>query len=141
MAGMGPAPDPNSRRRKSGQLKNGMTVLPAAGRSGATPSWPLFTDPSNAELDLWDSLWRKPQAVMWEREGSERVVARYAMVVILAENPSNPSAALLSEVRQLEDRLGLSPMAMKRLMWSVEQKKEREGHLAEVKQIDRFKDL
>ena len=34
------------------------------------------------------------------------------LVTVLAEDPSNPSAALLGEVRQMEDRLGLSPMAL-----------------------------
>jgi hypothetical protein len=30
------------------------------------------------------------------------------------------NGVLLSEIRQLEDRLGLSPMAMRRLQWDVE---------------------
>ena len=32
---------------------------------------------------------------------------------------TEPTAAMLSEVRQLEDRLGLSPMALKRLQWVI----------------------
>lgn len=140
MAGMGPAPDPNSRNQRS-KSKSGVTTLPPEGRAGPVPDWPLHTDPSDAELIMWGSLWVKPQAVMWEKEGAERVVARYVMVTILAEDPSSPSAALLGEVRQMEDRLGLSPMAMKRLMWVVGPGEVKSNHLAEVKQFDRFKDL
>ena len=78
---------------------------------------------------------------MWAKDGSERVVARYVLVTILAEDPNAPNAALLSEVRQMEDRLGLSPMALKRLMWEIGDPSEVRPELAEVKQIDRFRDL
>lgn len=45
------------------------------------------------------------------------MVARYVQVLIFAEQTM--TATLLGEVRQLEDRLGLSPMAMLRLRWEV----------------------
>lgn len=41
MAGMGPAPKPNARRRNAAVA---MVELPAAGREGATPPWPLLAD-------------------------------------------------------------------------------------------------
>ncbi|MBM9621018.1 hypothetical protein ACFQ60_22460 [Streptomyces zhihengii] len=41
MAGMGPAPNPNSRRRNATLP---MTLLPAAGRPGDAPRWPLLDD-------------------------------------------------------------------------------------------------
>lgn len=41
MAGMGPAPNPNRRRRN---VTVAMTPLPAAGRKGKTPTWPLGPD-------------------------------------------------------------------------------------------------
>ena len=137
----GPAPDPYARHRKNGKSNNGVVMLPAEGYDGPVPEWPLLTDPSEAELDLWRGLWSKPQAVMWAKDGSERVVARYVLVTVLAEDPSNPSAALLGEVRQMEDRLGLSPMALKRLMWEVSDPVGDRPGLAEVKSIDRFADL
>jgi hypothetical protein len=56
--------------------------------------------------------------VAWERLRLERVVARYASVLTIAES-EDASAAILGEVRQLEDRLGLSPMAMLRLRWEI----------------------
>ncbi|WP_158691127.1 hypothetical protein [Streptomyces sp. 351MFTsu5.1] len=41
MAGMGPAPKPNARRRNATVA---MTELPANGREGAPPAWPLLPD-------------------------------------------------------------------------------------------------
>lgn len=41
MAGMGPPPKPNAQRRNA---KVAMTKLPAAGRTGRTPAWPLIDD-------------------------------------------------------------------------------------------------
>lgn len=133
----GPAPNPNARWRKGA---SGQTVLPAE-HTGGVPEWPLRTDMSASEVDLWESLWRKPQAKMWSLGGYERVVARYVIVTVIAEDPSSPNAALLSEVRQLEDRLGLSPMAMKRLQWEVEPAADKKTELAEVTRIDRYANL
>jgi hypothetical protein len=47
-----------------------------------------------------------------------RTVARYAVALVAAEQPG-ATPYLLSEVRQLEDRLGLNAVAMRRLMWEV----------------------
>lgn len=70
----------------------------------------------------WADLWKKPQAVMWERSGDEIVVARYLIIRNLIQQPENAdqiNATALSELRQLEDRLGLSPMARHRLRWEI----------------------
>jgi len=94
-----------------------MTRLPAEGRKGDAPEWPMRTHAGYDE-NLWEELWSTPQAVAWERlgAGTIRVVARY--VVLLAEaDVGEPKAAM--EVRQIEDRLGLSPLAMLRLRWEV----------------------
>jgi len=54
--------------------------------------------------------------VAWERLGWTRVVARYARLVIAAERLDKDA---LSEARQLEDRLGLTPKAMRLLLWEI----------------------
>ena len=131
MPGPPPKPD-NQRRRRNATVA--MTRLPSEGRKGETPEWPLSSSAAYDE-DLWAELWSTPQAVAWERlgAGTIRVVARY--VVLLAEaDVGEPKAAM--EVRQLEDRLGLSPLAMLRLRWEVaadevaEVRAEREGSTA-----------
>lgn len=68
--------------------------------------------------ELWAALWKTPQAVAWEALGWTRVVARYTRLVLAAE-AMDGGAGLLAEARQLEDRLGLTPMSMKRLQWEI----------------------
>lgn len=109
----GPAPKPaDTRRRRNAPLANTLR-LPPEGRKGPAPKWPL----SGEAPPVWAELWSTPQAAAWERLGWSRVVARY--VVVLADCEKSLSVGLLGEVRQLEDRLGLTPMAMLRLRWEV----------------------
>jgi hypothetical protein len=89
--------------------------LPPEGRVGDAPEWPLIGDAPQTWLDLWVT----PQAAAWERLGWTRVVARYVHILALCEDPDSISAALLSEARQMEDRLGLTPMSMLRLRWEI----------------------
>ena len=43
----GPPPDPNALRRDRADDKAGWVTIPAGGRTGRTPRWPLLADPSN----------------------------------------------------------------------------------------------
>lgn len=110
----GPAPKPNARRRN---VKPTSTQLPAAGYDGPTPAWPLGKA-SSAEKDAWEALWCTPQASEWVRLSATRTVARYVRALVVAEK-RDTTAFHLSEVRQLEDRLGLTPMSMMRLRWEI----------------------
>jgi hypothetical protein len=105
-------PNPNAARRNA---RPGVEMLPAKGREGEPPAWPIG-DPHPMELALWRELWATPQAVAWERHGWTRVVARYCRCVIVAEGLDKDA---MSEARQLEDRLGLTPKAMRMLMWQI----------------------
>lgn len=110
----GPAPSANPRRRNA---RPNTTQLPAKGFDGPAPDWPL-ADPDDEELEAWGSLWRLPQAAAWAQMNVARTVARYVRALLAAESrTAKPSH--LAEVRQLEDRLGLTPMAMLRLRWEV----------------------
>lgn len=94
-----------------------MVQLPAEGRRGKLPKWPL-SKPRKTELGIWKELWSTPQAEAWENLGWTRTVARYVRLLYEAEKPA-AGAAVNAEVRQLEDRLGLTPMSMKRLQWEI----------------------
>jgi hypothetical protein len=94
-----------------------LTQLPASGRDGETPDWPL-SRATKAETAVWAQVWVTPQSVAWEQLGWTRSVARYVRLLCQAEKP-NASAAVAAEVRQMEDRLGLTPMAMLRLRWEI----------------------
>lgn len=105
------------------------TQLPLA-YTGPIPEWPL-DDASPAELRRWCWLWRKPQAVMWVKDGIEDVIARYVRNCIILESPAGKltmaTANLVSECRQQEDRMGRSPLALQRMRWQVS-----EDELAEI---------
>jgi hypothetical protein len=115
MAGRPPSVDPVRRNARVGPL-----LLPAEGRQGAVPDWPLDTPATPAfaqhELEIWAQLWRTPQSVQWERQGWIRVVARYCRTLLAAEGLDKDCMA---EARQLEDRLGLTPKSMRMLLWQV----------------------
>jgi len=138
----GPPPKPaGERRRRNATVA--MTQLPAEGRRGPVPEWPLprllLDEPDLVDLleareaDLWADLWATPQAVAWERLRWTRTVARYVRFEVRAETGDLKAGA---EARLLEDRLGLSPQAMLRLRWEVsadevaEQRQERSSQAA-----------
>ena len=122
MAGMGPVPKPVSALRRPNSVR-ALIQLPSEGYQGPVPEWPL-DDPTPSELRRWERVWTSPMAARWARMGGcELVVARYVRDCLLVENDSHTTVALAhlhAEVRQLEDRLGLSPLALLRLRWEIE---------------------
>ncbi|MEM9609940.1 MAG: hypothetical protein AAGA99_21145 [Actinomycetota bacterium] len=113
----GPAPKhPDQRRRRN--KPDELTRLPSEGRRGRAPAWPLAGRMLAGEKDRWRELWKLPQAVMWDRLGCRSTVARYCRIVLEAEQPGARRDAI-TEARQLETELGLTPKAMASLKWTV----------------------
>jgi len=117
-ANPGPAPDPNAARRNRPGDQATWTTLPAEGRAGQAPPFPLL-DETVREHDLWRDLWRLPQAVMWERLGQELEVALFVRKLAEAEQP-RASVELQKVVRQYLGSLGLSVEGMLRHRWRIE---------------------
>lgn len=128
----GPPPKADSQRRRRNAPLANTRILPAEGRDGELPAWPLKTGPEENEATIWAGLWSTPQATAWEQLGWDRIVARYARMLALAEEKLQ--ATLLAETRSLEDRLGLTPMSMLRLRWEIAPSQERK--LASVTKIE-----
>ena len=105
----GPAPDPNALRRDR-KDDAGWSVLPAEGRKGSAPSWPLI-DPTPREMQLWVEHWKKPQALLWERDGQELQVAIYVRTFSEAEI-SGAQTTLRTLLRQQAGELLLTIPAM-----------------------------
>lgn len=116
----GPAPDPNALRRERDAGE--WTILPAEGRQGATPDWPL-TEQTDREDDLWIVLWAKPQALMWERYGQEIEVALYVRRLAEAEK-GDAGVNLGTLVRQMSDSLGLTTPGMRANRWRIDRVEE-----------------
>lgn len=111
----GPAPDPNALRRD--RDGGGWITLPAAGRAEPAPEWPL-SRPTARETALWTSEWRRPQAVMWERNGQEVEVAMYVRSLATAEK-REATVAARTLVRQQQEALGLSLPGLARNRWKI----------------------
>jgi hypothetical protein len=111
----GPPPDPNALRRdRDGTV---WTTLPAAGRPGEAPAWPL-TRATRREAALWAREWMRPQAVMWEANGQQEEVALYVRSLAAAE-ARNASVAARTLVKQQQEALGLSLPGLARLRWKI----------------------
>jgi hypothetical protein len=123
----GPPPkDPSQRRRRN--LTPDTLQLPMEGYDGPIPDWPL-SEATAREMERWERLWKTPMAKAWVRMHIDVVVARYVRCAIMVEGGDTDDAAhraltvaaahLHSEVRQLEDRLGLNPLSLLRLRWEI----------------------
>lgn len=108
----GPAPDPMSVRQTEEWVE-----LPAGGRPGDAPEWPL-SDASGRELVVWGRLWSKPQAVMWDAEGQHDVVALYVRRFCEAEERGS-ATNLSTLVRQMADSLGLTTPGRRANRWMI----------------------
>lgn len=111
-------PQPPKFEPVRGARGRGPLKLPAEGRKGRPPAWPIAGPMTPEEREAWKQLWRTPQAVAWERLGWTRTVARYCRALVAAEKP-DASPALHAQVTALEDRLGLTPKAMRLLLWEI----------------------
>lgn len=113
-------PNPPKLDPVRGLRGRGQTRLPADGRKGSPPRWPLSAAMTTAERAVWRQLWTTPQSVAWERlgVGCVRVVARYTRLLVRVEE-AGAGATLLLAVNAMEDRLGLTPKAMRLLLWEV----------------------
>lgn len=109
----GPAPKAANERRRRNAVPD-LLKLPSEGWAGDKPKWPLVI----SEPPVWGELWQTPQAAAWHKLGWTWAVARYAQILGMCEDMDAKITAF-SEARQMEDKLGLNPMAMKRLGWEI----------------------
>lgn len=111
----GPPPDPNALRRDRDQGE--WVTLPAEGRDGAVPEWPL-PDPLSREIELWEREWRRPQAVMWEQNHQQLEVAMYVRAVLVADGPKATAADRNVVQRKMND-LGLTVPGLRANRWRI----------------------
>jgi hypothetical protein len=117
----------------------GATVLPPR-RRGKAPE-PRTEQPISDEgRAYWTTLWQTPQSTQWGK--AEIYTATRLLLAFEKQRDDGFSPNVSTEMRQLEDVLGLSPKAMKAYGWVVgepeapEPKKsraqDRYGHLRAV---------
>lgn len=142
-----PGPLPSQQRRRRNAPTIPTTNLPAGGCSGPAPGVPAWASLGVTGKKWWKWAWKTPQAAAWA-PGHEAVVARRASLeddlaaltavegldvadVCGADWPEMQAVirhlaalatgklAILKEMDQLDDRLGLSPKSMAALRWSI----------------------
>lgn len=108
---------PDNERRNRVPPVFSWTTLPLDGRSGPAPELPEGREWPSATRSAWETMWRKPQATQWDEDGSS--LHRWAWLHADLTLGKGGAASLSSEMRQIEDRHGLSPKAMLQLKWRI----------------------
>lgn len=112
----GPPVDPSSGRSDARGLS--LTALPSEGYDGEPPAFPM-PDCTDRELELWERVWRTPQAAAWA-VASWRwyVVAQYVRWSVKAEH-AEASASAVAAVLRFADQIGLTPAGLKENGWAI----------------------
>lgn len=109
--GAGRPPEEGS-LREAVRIEAGLIRTLPRERRGAAPKWPL-SSPTPREREVWRELWRKPVAIVWEEQGSERQVGMYVRTSVEAED-RGATAALRSLLLRQENDLLLTHAALLR---------------------------
>ena len=145
MAGRGPLPNPNARRRNAPTIPT--TSLPASGRSGKPPALPHGAKLGKAGRAWWAWAWSLPQSFGWSdgdmsalhrRASLEDDLAALGAVKGLDAMDLDGDAAedlrdavrslagmvsgklgVQREMRELDTRFGLTPKGLADLRWSI----------------------
>ncbi len=154
MAPSGPLPTGEAIRRNKPTIPT--TKLPASGRSTPTPPVPTHYRLRDRGTDWWEWAWHTPQACGWD-DGALFAVARRAQLeddlsaldggdfdlseLIADDDPrravqdviaglkalAGGRLSVLREIRELDDRLGLTPKGLAALRWSIIEGEESSG--------------
>ena len=109
----GPIPKPAEERVRRNKPPEKTSLEP---RRGPAPDLG-FVDASESTVEWWATVWASPMASAW-LPSDVPVLRRLA--VLLEAVMVEPKMGLLQEIRHLEDRFGLSPLARTRLQWEPE---------------------
>lgn len=114
----GPPKDPNSERSdRAGVL---FQALPARGFDGPVPVFPL-PGATGREAEVWESVWRTPQAWAWAQPGMEwlhRTVAMWVRVSVRCED-AEAGPTLLAQVHRFADQIGMTTAGLQALGWTI----------------------
>jgi hypothetical protein len=89
--------------------------LPAK-RTGAAPKLPGWRTWRPETRKWWSALWTKPQATLWDQSGS----SLWVLATLYDDLIGGVDAVRVSaEIRQIEDRHGLTAKALMQLRWRV----------------------
>ena len=114
----GPPADPTSGRSDARGFS--LTALPAEGYAGPIPEFPL-PDAMTREIELWDEVWRSPQACAWSMPSERwriRTVALWVRLSVRCED-AEASASLLGQLHRFADQIGMTTAGLAEMGWKV----------------------
>ena len=97
-----------------------MQALPAEGRSGPAPRWPLSVA-SARERAVWRWAWGTPQACAWSLPSEAwrvRTVALWVRLSVRCEDPE-AGAALYAQLHRFADQIGMTTAGLREMGWKV----------------------
>lgn len=141
----GPLPSEQKRRRNAPTIPT--TSLPVGGLDAPTPEPPRSANLDTAGVEWWEWAWHTPQAAAWDA-GSLYTIARRASLEddlaavgrldsLDADDLTDASSQALRglvqrlaglatgrlnicrEMREIDDRLGLTPKSLAQLRWKI----------------------
>lgn len=110
----GPPPKNPAQRRRRNAAPPATKIDPTA--QVKAPPTPAMMSERAAEL--WAELWSDPVAVIWET--CDRPAVARLCRFRAAEEAGDAGGVMLAQITALEDRLGLSPMARRRLQYEID---------------------
>ncbi len=122
-------PDPHALRRDR-PSDRAWTRLEPRPADAPVPDWPL-TPPSDREMELWTSEWRRPQATEWLKNGEAQAVALFVRLLARAEKPDAP-VTLIKYLREFRAELGVSADGAARRRWLMPDADKHNGRPASV---------
>ena len=119
----GPAPNPNSGRSDRRGFK--LRELPAGGYDGPIPKFPLPPNPDEdiaaREADVWEWVWRTPQAYAWAQPSEAwriPTIGMYVRVRVRCEDP-DAGATLMAQLHRFADQIGMTTAGLSEMGWQV----------------------
>lgn len=112
---MPPAPKPPGQRVRRNKNQQQWKTLPASKPFKRPPLCP--TSWSTATKKWWKLIWESPMASLW-LESDVHALTRLGNLLEL-QAKGKISAIMIGEIRQIEDRFGLSPKSRRMLQWFV----------------------
>lgn len=137
---MAPNPKPPGQRRRRNAGQSQWTPLPAGGRKGRAPNPRTDRKLGRIAQQYWKTLWSSPMATTFV-DADIQALTRLAVLVDdraraesadglleIVESEYGGEVKVIvgqfsgdAEIRQLEDRYGVSPLARRRLQWEIAQ--------------------
>lgn len=127
----GPPPKPKAQRARGNKTMG--ASLPKEGSGRAAPILPGEDELSAYARNYWQIIWASPMAAVYldaDIPALTRLTELVHVWSLLKEN------AVLMEIRQLEDRFGLSPLSRRRLEWEISQANAKPEEVTPISDVE-----